>query len=121
MFDSDQFLDFLSISSPPTVLVLSAHRRRERQQRLNDVEDADVKTSSPSVGAALGGGTISPARQYVKDLSDPMCTRIGIAKLNRQQQQTVPRRQEHRPTDGWQNVAFATSDPSWEKHQTTRF
>ncbi|XP_046636167.1 solute carrier family 22 member 5-like [Daphnia pulicaria] len=99
-------------------------KRRERQQRLNDVEDvAVVKRSLPSFGsAAVGGRIASPARQYVKDLSDPMFTGIGSAKLDRQQQQqTVPRRQEeHQPADGWQNEAFATDDISWEKLQTTR-
>ncbi|EFX66591.1 hypothetical protein DAPPUDRAFT_116176 [Daphnia pulex] len=34
----------------------------------------------------MGGGTARPARQYVKDLSDPTFTGIGSAKLNRQQQ-----------------------------------
>lgn len=93
---------------------------------MNDVEDvAVVKRSFPSFAgsAALGGGIASPARQYVKDLSDPMFTGIGSAKLDRQQQQqqTVPRRQEeHQPADGWQNEAFATDDISWEKLQTTR-
>jgi hypothetical protein len=93
---------------------------------LNDVEDvAVVKRSLPSFGsAAVGGRIASPTRQYVKDLSDPMFTGIGSAKLDRQQQQqqTVPRRQEeHQPADGcWQNEAFATDDISWEKLQTTR-
>lgn len=112
----------LSRSSSSTWFVF-VRRRWERQQRLNDAKDADVTISSPSFEDALGGGTARPARQYVKDLSDPAFTGIGSAELNRQQQhqqqQTVPHRLEHLPTDGWHNKAFASSDPSLDKHQTS--
>ena len=110
-----------------TASTICPHRRRDRQQRLNDVDVDDVKRTSPSFGDAKGGGNIDSTRQYVKDLSDSLRTRIVSDEHNRlrqqqQGQETVPRRQEeHRQTDGWQNEAFATGDPSLEKHQTTRF
>jgi hypothetical protein len=119
------FFSYLFSRSPPTLFV---HRRRDRQQRLNDVDVDDVKRTSLSFGDAKGGGTINSTRQYVKDLSDSLRTRIVSDEHNRlrqqqqQGQETVPRRQkEHRQTDGWQNEAFAAGDPSLEKHQTTRF
>ncbi|XP_045031392.1 solute carrier family 22 member 5 isoform X2 [Daphnia magna] len=86
-------------------------KRRERQQRLNDVDN--VKKTLPALDV-VGVETINSTRRYVKDLSQPPC-QLGKSK---QETGSLPRRQQ---TDGWQNDSFASSDPSLQKNQTTRF
>lgn len=86
-------------------------KRRERQQRLNDVDN--VKKTLPALDV-VGVEIINSTRRYVKDLSQPPC-QLGKSK---QETGSLPRRQQ---TDGWQNDSFASSDPSLQKNQTTRF
>nr|CAH0104187.1 unnamed protein product [Daphnia galeata] len=53
-------------------------KRRDRQQKLNDVDGDDVKRTltaiTPFIGDAKVGGTINSSRQYVKDMSDSLPT-----------------------------------------------